>query len=102
MIAAIPSAKRVVGGDLLLLIWGICTAAYLAFGFFRRKNRGRRQLLTGLLISEVLVDLAMYLIFFPSGEYHNWGVGGVYAVFLWPMMLTAAYVLTAVFGSEET
>lgn len=89
----------------MLLIWVVCTVIYLACGLFRRKNRGkrgRRQLLVGLLILEVLVDAFCFPVFFPGGEYRNWGVGGAYVIVLWPAVLLAAYALTAVFGAEQT
>lgn len=105
MLSAIYLVPRVVGGDLMLLIWAVCTVIYLACGLLRRKNRGkrgRRQLLAGLLVSELLVDISVFGVFFPEGEYRNWGVGAVYAVVLWPAALLTAYVLTAVFGAEQT
>ena len=104
MLGALYSVTRVIGGDLLLLIWGICTEIYLVCGFVRRKERGRKgryQLLIGLLISEVLVDIVFFPTFFPGGEYHNWGVGSVSVVGLWPAALLATYAITAVFGRGE-
>lgn len=104
MLGALYSVARVVGGELLLLTWGICAAIYLAVGFVRRKGRarkGRYQLLIGLLVSEVLVDVIFFLTFFPGGEYRNWGVGSVSVVGLWPAALLAAYAITTVFGRGE-
>ena len=72
MLGALYSVARVVGGELLLLTWGICAAIYLAVGFVRRKGRGRKgryQLLSGLLVSEVLVDV------FPRGRIPQLGCG---------------------------
>lgn len=105
MLSAIYSVSRVVGGDLMLLVWAVCTVIYLACGLLRRKSRGkrgRRQLIAGLLVSELLVDISASGIFFPGGEYRNWGVGGVYAAVLWPAALLTAYTLTAAFGAEQT
>ena len=104
MLTAIYSVPRVVGGAMLLLVWGICSVVYLACGLLRRKKqgkRGRRKLLAGLLVSEVLVDAFCFLVLFPGGESHNWGVGSMFVVVLWPAALLTAYALTAVFGAEE-
>ena len=104
MLGALYSVARVVGGELLLLTWGICAAIYLAVGFVRRKGRGRKgryQLLIGLLVSEGLVDVIFFLTFFPGGEYRNWGVGSVSVVGVWPAALLAAYAITTVFGRGE-
>lgn len=108
MLGALYSVARVVGGELLLLTWGICAAIYLAVGFVRRKGRGRKGryqlligLLIGLLVSEVLVDVIFFLTFFPGGEYRNWGVGSVSVVGVWPAALLAAYAITTVFGRGE-
>lgn len=76
MLGALYSVARVVGGELLLLTWGICAAIYLAVGFVRRKGRGRKgryQLLIGLLVSEVLVDVIFFLTF-SQGENTATGV----------------------------
>ena len=104
MITAIYSVKRVVGGDLLLLVWGVCAVIYLVCGLWRGRARGkggRRWLLVGLLVSEGLVDTCCFPVFFPGGEYRNWGVGSIYVVFLWPAALFTAYVLTAVLGAAD-
>lgn len=105
MLSAVYSVPRVIGGDLMLFIWVACSLVYLICGMFRRQNRGRRgrwQMLVGLLISEALVDVFCFTVFFPAGEYRNWGVGGVYVIVLWPAVLLVVYALTAVFGAEQT
>ena len=82
MLGALYSVTRVIGGDLLLLIWGVCTAIYLVCGFVRRKERGRKgryQLLIGLLISEVLVDIVFFPTFFRAGS----TITGAWAVCPW-------------------
>lgn len=43
------------------------------------------------------IGIFCFVVFFPGEECRNWGVGGVYAVVLWP-----AALLTAIFGSEQT
>lgn len=104
MLIAMTFMTQVVGGDLLLAVWGGCTAVYLACGLLRRERRGKKglhQLLIGLLVAEVLIDVFCFSVFFPGGEYHNWGVGGMYVVLLWPASLLTAYGIAAVFGPEE-
>ena len=104
MLIAMVFMTQVVGGDLLLAVWGGCTAVYLACGLLRRKKRGkkgRHQLLIGLLVTEVLVDVFCFSVFFPGGEYHNWGVGGMYVVFLWPVSLLMTYGIATVFELGE-
>ena len=102
MLAAVNFMTSAAGGDVLLLAWSGCTAVYLVCGLFRRKKRNeRRRLVIGLLAAELLVDMFCFLVFFPGGEYHNWGIGGAYAAVLWPLALLTAYVLTAVFEPEN-
>lgn len=104
MAAALLFMRYVVGGDILLLVWGMFTAGYLLCGLLCRKARGkkgRRQLLMGLLMSELLTDISCFVSFFPGGEYHNWGIGGASVVFLWPVLLLLAYGFTAAFWTRK-
>lgn len=100
MLTAVYALGRIVGAELMLAGWSVCAIVYLACGLYRRRGqgrRGRKLLLLGLLAAEALVDLFCALVFFPGGEYCNWGVGGAAVVLLWPLALAAAYALTALF-----
>lgn len=104
MLAAINFKTNAIGGNLLLLVWSTCTAAYLVCGLLQRrhwKEKSFRWLLAGLLTAELLVDTVCFLAFFPGGEYHNWGIGGAYVAGLWPLTLLAAYVFTAILDGKR-
>ena len=82
--------NKVYGAGLMLAGVLVCTALYLAVGLIPRCGRtrkGRRTVLLGLLCGEVLCDVAWWFLYFPGGEYRNYGIGGVYGALLWPLAL---------------
>lgn len=104
MVTSLYSLRRVSGAAYLVIGYLICVAVYLAVGLLFRQNRGkrgRRRLLLGLLVSEVLCDGVWFLAYYPGGEYHNYGIGAVAGAFLWPMLLVLAGVLTTKINSKS-
>lgn len=105
MITSIYSLGKVVGAELLLAGVLLCMAFYLVVCFlFRcsRTGRGVRTVLLALLCAELLCEGLWFAFYFPGGDYHNYGLGGVFGVLLWPLLLLAAGgVATAVNQSRE-
>ena len=98
MVTAIYSLSRVHGAELWLLFWLACFAAYFGISLFFKHNRtgkGIKNVLFGLLIAEVIVDLLWAIIYYPNGTYVNYGIGAVFGVFLWiPALLVTAFFVT--------
>ncbi len=83
----------VVGMEISLVGYAVCTGAYFLFCFLCKANRKRKKhIVLGWLSCEILCDLLWYLIFYRNGDYVNYGVGGTAVLLLLP----AAYFLTAV------
>ena len=90
---------NVYGAGVMLAGVLVCAALYLAGGLIPRCGRtrkGRKTVLLGLLCGEAVCDLAWWLIYFPGGEYRNYGIGGVYGALLWPLAL---FIIGAVVGA---
>ena len=93
MITAIYSLANVHGAELWLVGWVGCALLYICGCMLVRQNRtktGRSTVWVGLLIAEVVNDLLWALIYYPNGNYINYGVGAVYGLLLWPFFLLIA------------
>lgn len=105
MITSIYSLGKVVGAELMVAGLLVCAALYLGLSLLIRANRtkrGIRVLLLALLGAEVVCDAVWFLLYFPGGDYHNYGIGGALGVFLWPMLLClAGGIASAVNQSRE-
>lgn len=96
MVTAINSLSKVHGAELWLVFWLVCAAAYLGISFLFKPNRtkmGTKNVLIGLLIAEVIVDLVWAIIYYHNGTYLNYGIGAVYGLLLWVPILTATLVI---------
>ena len=105
MISGLYAIGRVVGAEILMAGFGICAVLYGLCCFLIRENRGkksRRRVLLGFLIAAVACDLLWFLFYFPGGEYRNYGLGGVFAVFLWPCLLLLAGAIVTAYNAAET
>ena len=98
MVTAIYSLSQVHGAELWLLVWFICLVAYLILCFAiksNRKKQGRKNVFTGLLIAEVVVDLIWAIIYYRNGVYINYGIGAVYGMFIWvPALIITAIIVS--------
>ena len=98
MVTAIYSLSQVHGAELWLLFWFICAAAYFGICMLINQNRTKRgikNVLIGLLIAEVIIDLAWAIIYYHNGTYLNYGIGAVYGLILWvPVLLVTIFVVT--------
>ena len=105
MITAIYSLSQVHGAELWLLFWFICAVVYAAICFLiphNRTGKGGKNVLIGLLIAEVIIDLIWALIYYRNGTYLNYGIGAVYGLFLWvPVLAAASVIVTAVNKKAE-
>ena len=99
MVTAIYSLSQVHGAELWLLFWFVCVVTYLGLGFLIKDNRtknGAKNVLIGLLIAEVIVDLVWAIIYYHNGAYLNHGIGAVYGILLWvPILLVTLVIVTA-------
>ena len=90
MLVSLYALGKVVGAEVMLIGVLVCAALYLAAGLIPRCGRarkGRRAVWLGLLGAELVCDGAWWLLYFPDGDYHNHGIGGVYGALLWPLLL---------------
>lgn len=98
MVTAIYSLSQVHGAELWLLFWFICVVAYLGVCMLIKQNRTKRgvkNVLIGLLIAEVIIDLVWAIIYYHNGTYLNYGIGAVYGLILWvPVLLVTLFVVT--------
>ena len=104
MITAIYSLSEVHGAELWLLFWFICVAAYFGFGFLIKCNRtkkGIKNVLIGLLIAEVLIDLLWAVIYYHNGTYLNYGIGAVYGLLGWIPVLVVTLIIVTLKNDEN-
>jgi hypothetical protein len=98
MVTAIYSLSRVHGAGLWLLFWLVCAVVYLGISFLIKDNRtkkGVKNVLIGLLIAEVVIDLLWAIIYYHNGTYLNYGIGAVYGLFLWiPILAVTLIIIT--------
>lgn len=98
MVTAIYSLSQVHGAELWLLFWFICIVVYFGICMLIKQNRTKRgikNVLIGLLIAEVINDLAWAIIYYHNGTYLNYGIGAVYGLILWvPVLLVTLFVVT--------
>ncbi len=59
-----------------------------------RTPKGIRTIVVSLLLSEIVCDIAWYRIYYPARNYHNYGIGGVFMLLLWPVLLIIAGIIT--------
>ncbi len=98
MITAIYSLANVHGAELWLLFWFICIVIYVGMCFIIKPNRtksGAKTTLVGLLIAEIIIDLAWAIIYYHNGSYINYGVGAIYGLVMWiPVLLLTEVIVT--------
>ena len=92
----------VVGMEIALIGYAICTFLFFAVCFLFRCNRtGKGCVIAGWMICELICDVLWYLIYYPDGNYVNHGIGGAAGMFLWPAALTAAAILVTAINQEK-
>ena len=98
MVTAIYSLSQVHGAELWLVFWLVCVVAYLGISFIIRYNRtkkGIKNVFIGLLVAEVIIDLAWAIIYYHNGTYLNYGIGAVYGLLLWVPVLAVTLAIIA-------
>lgn len=98
MVTAIYSLSHVHGAELWLVFWLVCVVAYLGISFLIRHNRtkkGIKNVFIGLLVAEVIIDLAWAIIYYHNGTYLNYGIGAVYGLLLWVPVLAVTLAIIA-------
>ena len=98
MVTAIYSLSQVHGAELWLLFWVICAAAYFGICMLITQNRtkhGVKNVLIGLLIAEVIIDLVWGVIYYHGGSYTNYGMSAVLGLLMWiPVLLITGIIVT--------
>ena len=97
MFTAIHSLNNVIGAEYWLIGFLVCALIFvLGCLLFKqcRTPKGIRTIVFSLLLSEIVCDIAWYLIYYPAGNYHNYGIGGVFVLLLWPVLLLIAGIIT--------
>lgn len=90
MITAIISLAYVHGAELWLVGWLACAWVYFIVLLLPRINRSRvgiKNVLFWFLAAEFVTDLTWALIYYDNTGYLNYGVGAVYGLILWPVVL---------------
>lgn len=99
MVTAIYSLSQVHGAELWLLFWLVCVVIYLGISLLFKHNRtskGVKNVLIGLLIAEMIIDIIWAVIYYHNGTYLNYGIGAVYGLSLWvPILVVTLFVITA-------
>ena len=70
----------------------------LGISFLIRHNRtkkGIKNVFIGLLVAEVIIDLAWAIIYYHNGTYLNYGIGAVYGLLLWVPVLAVTLAIIA-------
>lgn len=79
-----------------------CTFLYLTICLlFRhcRTGQGLKSVFLGLLVAEILCDIAWFYMYFPAGEYYNHGISAIFGLFLWPGLLIVSGILAVTFSA---
>jgi len=99
MVTAIYSLTQVHGAELWFLFWLVCVVVYLYICLLIKHNRtkkGVKNVLIGLIIAEVIIDLMWAIIYYDNGTYLNYGIGAVYGLLLWvPILVITLVIITA-------
>ena len=95
MLFSLYTLGKINGAEVMLAGVLVCALVYLAICLLLgvgRKERGIQRVLCALLVAEAVCDVLWYVMYFPDGQYRNWGIGGVYGAVLWPLLLFLAGV----------
>lgn len=87
----------------MLIGFALCVMVYLAVcGVFpcNRTRHGGKRILLALMTAGILCDALWFLMYFPGGEYQNYGIGGSFGVLLCPVLFFAAGVLVTAWNKD--
>jgi hypothetical protein len=104
MVTAIYSLDKINGAEIMLLGWVICGIIYLLFCLLMRENRSRqglRNVLWYLLVSEIVTDVIWAILYYEDGSYVNYGLGSIYGVLIWPIILLTAGTFVTIQNREK-
>lgn len=97
MIYSFYALGAIGGMEPWILFWAACLALYLAiFLFLNRTKKGRKNVLIGLLLAEIVFDLVWAVIYSFNKVFIEFGVGITYGLFMWGALLLAAGVAATV------
>ena len=87
------------GAEIVLVLLALFHVILLAGSMVFRCNRcpeGRKRLLFGTVLVSAICDAVLFLMMYPAGEYCNRGIGSVFGILCYPViLLVTAAVLTA-------
>lgn len=85
------------GGAPWLAGWLLCAVAYFAVLWRGAKTRaGKKNMLFWFFFAEVCTDMAWAFVYCRYPAFLSFGVGLVYGLGLWPLVLLAAGAVAAV------
>ena len=90
MVTAVYAMGYVYGASLWLIGWTVCAILYVGGCMLVPSNRRkgcRLAVWIGLLLADVITDIGWMLLYFPDGDYINYGIGAVGGLLLWPLLL---------------
>lgn len=99
IIWAVAFSTNVVGGGAAIAGVGVLAALYIAVMLSGRNKRSREactNTFLGLFAALSISGILSILIFFPDGDYKNYGMAGVYlfaATFVVPMVVSGIVVV---------
>lgn len=99
MITAIFTLSQVRGAELWLLFWFFPLVAYIGIGYMLKSNhtkQGIKNLLIGLLITEVVNDLVWSIIYYINDTLLEYGVGLTYGLYLWFSLLVITLIIVTI------
>jgi lipopolysaccharide export LptBFGC system permease protein LptF len=93
MVTVIYSLGEVNGAEIWASGFFVCILVFAVACMQFKANRTKNGIITillSLLMAETICDISWFLIYYSGGSYHNYGIGGVYGVLLWPAILLLA------------
>jgi len=99
MITAIFTLSQVRGAELWLLFWCILLVAYIGIGYKLEVNhtkQGIKNMLIGLLITEVSNDLVWSIAYYFNGTLLDYGIGLTYGLCLWVPLLVVTLIIVTI------
>lgn len=104
MVTAIYSLDKVNGAEVMIFGWVVCAVIYVIGCFLPKGNRswqGCREIFWYLLASEIVTDIIWTILYYEDGHYINHGLGSIYGVLIWPMILLAAGIFVTMQNKEK-
>ncbi len=103
MFTFIYAQDKVYGAEICLAGCIICLLLAYVIAVAVKSNRGKKLLrtFTGISLAAALCDLFWFLVYFPGGEYVNYGVGAVGGLIFYPICLAIGVAAVSYMNKEK-